>query len=513
MAPIRVLNCAGSDPSAHICIRTPLAATSDVQMREGDPRAVRPADLDWADVVVFCRNSRAISRRVARAAALLGKPTIYELDDALLSPGLPEDRWLGAAAIRDMAVRLLNCQGFATEVTRFHAYRPLIAAAAREFRDDTHTPPTYFDTRLAPPAVSTGPRPTGSRVLLATDRLDLPATAQFIADMSTALLRARPEMQLHTWRVLPGLERHPRVHLQRRTADYPSYVQTLADLHATAGLAPLGRSLWEDCKSNAKYRDYCGVGLPGVYSPTPVYGCVTNGQTGLVAGNDPAAWVAAVSRLLDDEVLWYRIRAAAAADVRTRYRLADSVAFWTESLAAVRSAAVRRPPRRSGGRALAVVPSPLNSDGAGYRDAVTRIAAEALLDAREVRVHQVLGPTDLAAALADPDPAKLVLDASGAAVGLQEEVAHIAARAGAWADRPWILLDEGPDQGWFPELAEHRSRFTAEVAHPAAARVYLCQATRPGTLVGRIWPAAIGMAIRSAAAPGTPGDPGHRIAN
>lgn len=93
-----------------------------------------------------------------------------------------------------------------------------------------------------------------------------------------------------------------RIRVPRNTANYPAFARWLATVapgHVVA-LAPLLDTPFTKAKSDLKWLEYSALGLPGVYSDVPAYGSVTHGVTGLVVDNDPARWIDATARLVED---------------------------------------------------------------------------------------------------------------------------------------------------------------------------------------------------------------------
>ena len=119
-------------------------------------------------------------------------------------------------------------------------------------------------------------------------------------------------------------------------AGYDDFVNFAASRQWDVGLAPLGDSLFENCKTNLKFREYAALGVPGIYSDVALYrSCVEDGITGLLCVNDPDAWVAAISRLLDDRDLIGSIRRESGVSVLTRYSnasVAEAVANLLQRL-------------------------------------------------------------------------------------------------------------------------------------------------------------------------------------
>jgi glycosyltransferase involved in cell wall biosynthesis len=81
---------------------------------------------------------------------------------------------------------------------------------------------------------------------------------------------------------------------------YDNYAQLVMSRGWDAAIAPMGDSVFENCKTPLKYLEYSAMGIPGVYSDTPVYAsAVRHGETGLLAANEPGAWIAALEQLLE----------------------------------------------------------------------------------------------------------------------------------------------------------------------------------------------------------------------
>ena len=65
------------------------------------------------------------------------------------------------------------------------------------------------------------------------------------------------------------------------------------------GLAPLVDSAFNRSKSDLKWLEYTGLGLPGVFSDVDPYGSVEDRRTGRLAADDPEAWANAILTLRD----------------------------------------------------------------------------------------------------------------------------------------------------------------------------------------------------------------------
>jgi hypothetical protein len=123
---------------------------------------------------------------------------------------------------------------------------------------------------------------------------------------------------------LPALfEGFAPVELLPATGDYRSFLDLMAErADWDIGLAPLASGAFEASKSDVKYLDYAGLGIPGLYSAHPAYGSVEHGVTGMIAR--PDGWCEALIALAEDPALRARIAASAREDLLARRTLAAS---------------------------------------------------------------------------------------------------------------------------------------------------------------------------------------------
>jgi glycosyltransferase involved in cell wall biosynthesis len=116
--------------------------------------------------------------------------------------------------------------------------------------------------------------------------------------------------------------------------DYDRYLAFKISRRWDVGLAPLAGSAFDACKTSVKYREYGGCRIAAVYGNVPPYtDDVADGTTGLLADHDPAAWIAALERLIDSPPLRETIAARAHADVEARFSQRASVQRWREIVA------------------------------------------------------------------------------------------------------------------------------------------------------------------------------------
>ena len=95
-------------------------------------------------------------------------------------------------------------------------------------------------------------------------------------------------------------------------------------------IAPLEQSNINFSKSELKYLEYAALGIPGIYSNVgPYCQCISDEENGvLVFDNSPQSWQEAIIRLIEDIGLQNKIKENSLNDVKTNYRLKQSVDEW-----------------------------------------------------------------------------------------------------------------------------------------------------------------------------------------
>jgi glycosyltransferase involved in cell wall biosynthesis len=106
---------------------------------------------------------------------------------------------------------------------------------------------------------------------------------------------------------------------------YEDYLAALTLRRWDIGLAPLKDTLFNNCKTNLKFREYAALGIAGIYSDIPLYrGCVRDGENGLLVSNTAEAWHRGIQKLAGDTKLRSRIRAASEEEAKTKYTVEKS---------------------------------------------------------------------------------------------------------------------------------------------------------------------------------------------
>ncbi len=342
-------------PSAWITVIKPLVRLHDrglIRARVTLESLASPADVDRADLIVFCRNVRRDRAQVLHAALERGVPTLYDLDDNFFE--LPPDSDAGKACAQPEHLAMLHDYLAAASLVRVYS-RPLLARAAR-LNDSVEMVNACVDLSLVgdvggslptlrtwPP--STPPFPTLSqgsgrsenssplpypgegpgvktgaiKLIYATSRFNDAMGQIFVPALQRILEEVGPRVEAHFWGPKPpdslrGVVHHAMIH------DYDRFLRRFSAAGFQIGLAPLHDDLFHRSKTNTKFREYGACGIAGVYSNVDIYSdCVQHGETGLLVPNETEAWYQAMRRLVDDAALRTKIQRQARASVEQHY--------------------------------------------------------------------------------------------------------------------------------------------------------------------------------------------------
>jgi glycosyltransferase involved in cell wall biosynthesis len=317
----------GFIPSTIIGVVKPLLRlhhTAEIELDISLEHLVQRRRLEWADVVVFCRNVEPKYGRVLEGAVELGKPIIYELDDNLLEvpDTTPELRLLGVPQ------RQAQVKQYLRQANLIRVYSPVLQRYLAAYNPCVVTINGPLDWSLLP-GQPCRRDPHRVRLVYVTSRLE-DAVGQMLVDPLQRVLSAFPQVEVTIWGPqLSALQGQPRVRHMAFIADYDRFFYAFARQGFDIGLAPLPDDLFYQCKSNNKFREYAACSVAGIYSDTEVYhACVVDGVTGLLVGPHADAWVEAMARLIEDVPLREAIQGQAKAFARQNYNQDRMQADW-----------------------------------------------------------------------------------------------------------------------------------------------------------------------------------------
>jgi glycosyltransferase involved in cell wall biosynthesis len=116
-----------------------------------------------------------------------------------------------------------------------------------------------------------------------------------------------------------------------KTYQYREFVEDFQSIDFDIFIAPLGDSLFNQCKSPLKFFEYSAQGAAGVYWDKPPYlDVVTNEVDGLLAST-PQEWVSQLTRLIENEDLRYKIAFNAQQTLKNKWLLGSRANLWLET--------------------------------------------------------------------------------------------------------------------------------------------------------------------------------------
>jgi glycosyltransferase involved in cell wall biosynthesis len=275
--------------------------------------------------------------RVLSKCRKKGVPVVYELDDNLLDLHR-EEPWetYPGDSLRGVVSYL------ARQSDGMIVSTPALAERVGRLRGNAVVVPNALDERLFGPA----PEPVAPRASSVT--IGYMGTLTHEVDLRMVLAPLRALLRRHAGRVrfelvggaaenrvaslfegLPFRQLHP-----RHDDAYPRFVPWMRrHLKWDVAIAPLVDDAFTQCKSDLKYLDYGALGIPGVFSDVrPYRETVRHRETGLLAANEPKAWVEALDEIASDGELRARLAAAATAEVHGSRMLRTNATRWSDAI-------------------------------------------------------------------------------------------------------------------------------------------------------------------------------------
>jgi glycosyltransferase involved in cell wall biosynthesis len=339
--PARVLAISEAQiPSAVLGVHAVFAhlASTDgsCELRAASSIDLDPADVAWADALVLVRGASPAERRILVAARRAGRFVATYMDDDLerVPAGARSAYFFRSPRVRrDVGAILAGADAVYVCSERLGA-----VLAGRHARPATllrqPRPPRLVE-EIGPPAVLTSG--------VASDRVRIGFLGSvdhsaFLESLLAAtlrdLVRDRPErVDFVFCGANPDFARALGARFEPFDLDFAAWRRRALALGVTIGLAPLPDSPFHRCKYFNKYLEYGSLGIAGVYSAVPPSAdAVVNGATGLLCANEPAAWAAALRRLVDEPELRLRLARAAYEDVERRFSAHALETHWREAL-------------------------------------------------------------------------------------------------------------------------------------------------------------------------------------
>jgi glycosyltransferase involved in cell wall biosynthesis len=318
----------GLYPSTVISVVKPMIAlhqAGQVRARITLEVLARPADIERADVILFCRNVEPRFAPLLDYAQRLGRPYIYDLDDNFFEAplSLEAGRYLRAPQ------RLAQLVAYLAGASLVRVYAEPVRQRVLPINPRVEKVLPSFDWSLIPSSMA--PENDGRvRLVYATSRLEDELAGLISGDLHSLLRDYPQQIELTFWGYHPPeFRRYPQVRFWPLVPDYDQFVRRLVRSGFDIGLAPLLDDEFHRSKTNNKFREYGACRIAGVYSNVEVYAsCVADGETGLLAANVPGAWRVALGRLVEEAELRRKIEAQAQQYVRLHYSQTQTEQDW-----------------------------------------------------------------------------------------------------------------------------------------------------------------------------------------
>jgi glycosyltransferase involved in cell wall biosynthesis len=293
------------------------------------------AAVERADVIV---HQRLFPAWLLGAAALprverSGAAIVYDLDDLLvemppdhpraaaIAPALPEIR----RALATADVVTTSTDVLARHLERLGASRVL-------------TIPNAVDPALWR-EIDPADRPADPAQPVHLACIGSPTHRRDYARIACALLalfeRYPDRLRLSIWGDAPReLADHPAVSVDPTyVSSYAEYAEKLLASDIDVGLVPLAPNLFNESKSAIKWLELSAAGIAGVFARTGQYAeWVRDGETGLLAGDDPAEWCRAIETLVVHEERRREIGRRARAHVLETHGIDRTATRWVEAI-------------------------------------------------------------------------------------------------------------------------------------------------------------------------------------
>lgn len=323
---------------------TKLAEQGKVQFIWKLETKAKSADIIWADVVIFCRNTEPAFGHLLNSAVCAGKPIIYDLDDNFWD--IPHDTDPELARYHRLPPRLAQLERYLSFSSLVRVYSPVLTDRVSEFSSKVKQLKSGFDFSL----VSAKPVKKNQKISIvyATSRIVDDQYHEFLS----GIVRILDTYQDRVTLTICGCQ--PRELAARRGVELipllPDYDKFLNDFNSQGfdiGLAPLPNTIFHRSKNNTKFRDYGACRVAGVYSNIDIYSsCIEDGRTGILVENTPDSWFNGIARLIEDEALTASIKEQAYQHVYQNYRQELVEEEWLVDIKSV--LATVAPPREDG---------------------------------------------------------------------------------------------------------------------------------------------------------------------
>lgn len=280
-----------------------------------------------ANYIVFLRNVEPAAYEYLEWAHEMGKRTIYVIDDNFLE--IPQTTPLGlyyADPIRrETFIKFLkNAQTIKVDAEYFGNY----------IRTHYNPNVVYFPASVNFSWLGEAEQPNRDKskiVIGYAGGYKQEAFAPVVQALLKILAYYGGFVRLEFFGFAPsGLINHPNVSYSPSEPDYKKFIQQLYTRGWDIGLAPLDDTLFNNFKTNNKFRDYSACWIPSIYSGLPLYtDWIKHGETGyLLPTHTVDSWYAGIKQMIEDPDMRNRIKNNAGHLSRTNFTIEACAEKW-----------------------------------------------------------------------------------------------------------------------------------------------------------------------------------------
>ncbi len=281
-------------------------------------------DLKRFDAILLNKHSSAKGIALIELANHKGLTTIYDMDDWILDlpsysvTNLDED-------ILANVVKMLKSVDTVTVSTE------QLKTRLKYIRPDTVVIENGFDHEGLNYHHAARQESDQPKILFSnTDGIKLVAHRKAFFEQLIAFQQQYPEVLIDFWGdQFLEMSSIPRL-TDKGFLDNIAYKESIRDAGYWFAIVPLGGAedevsyQFNACKSSIKFIDYGSLGVPGIYSNTPVYhNVIQDGETGLLVNNQANEWGGALEKMLNNKALRQNISDAAYQHATENFGLAS----------------------------------------------------------------------------------------------------------------------------------------------------------------------------------------------
>lgn len=281
-------------------------------------------DLKNVDAVIFNKHSSRHAINLMKISHDIGVKTIYDIDDWILD--LPE--YSVTDLLEDELGNIIWMIRNATHVT--------VSSKALMEKISHLRNPVFFlkngiDASIFGNKNGNWIETKKPKILFSnTDGIKLTKFRDKFIEVIIKFLNKNPEVSIDYWGdIFPEIFQIPKISI-RGFMENETYKRAILSEGYWFSIIPLGGQedldslFFNSCKSCIKYIDYGALGIPGIYSNSPVYAEVIKHKVnGILVNNNSSSWESALNDLLQNSSLRRKMRERAYMDVIKNHGLEE----------------------------------------------------------------------------------------------------------------------------------------------------------------------------------------------